>query len=153
MKISKLKTGMVVFDKRKNKYVVIRESPIGDVLYCRRLNMTLRICDYKDDMTHKHFSRYNIEEVCVCETPFSFFNRDMNLRTVWKRTEDTYSIEDRIKSLFKCDVIHFDKRVSSPIGIKDNNNKIMFLPHEMFYGVVEYLYGDIDTFLKRIKEL
>ena len=152
MKTSKLKSGMIVFDRRKNKYVVIRGTPLGDVLYCRRLNVYLRLCDYKEDMTQKYFSRYDIVEVCVCENPFDFFNRDMDLRTIWKRNVEPYSIEDRIKSVFKADVVHFDKNVKSPIGIKENNEKIMFLPQDMLGGVIEYLYGDLETFLKKIKE-
>lgn len=152
MKTSKLKSGMIVFDRRKNKYVVIRGTPLGDVLYCRRLNVYLRLCDYKEDMTQKYFSRYDIVEVCVCENPFDFFNRDMDLRTIWKRNVEPYSIEDRIKSVFKADVVHFDKNVKNPIGIKENNEKIMFLPQDMLGGVIEYLYGDLETFLKKIKE-
>lgn len=149
MKTSKLKTGMIVFDRRKNKYVVIRGTPNGDVLYCRKIKESLRLCDYREDMTQKYFSRFDIVEVCVCDDPFDFFNRDMNLRTIWRRNEERYSLEDRLKTTFKCDVIHFDKNVKRPIGILENGQKIMFLPYDMLADVIKYLYGDIDTFTKK----
>lgn len=149
--INSLKSGMIVFDKSGNKYVVIRGTPDGDLLFNRKLGTRLNIGAYNENMTHKYFSKYNIVEVCVCQCVDGFFDRNANIKTVWAK-QSKLSIEDRIKTLFKSDEIHFTKKIGLPTVYTINKRKVAIIPQEMLPNIIEFLYGDIETFLKHHSE-
>ena len=148
MVISDLNTGMVVFDTVGNKYFVIKGTSIGDVLYNKKLNAYIPLDVYNDNMECKNSKKYNINEVCVCDGPCSFMGNNTKLYKIWSRDNKNMSLEEKIKTLFKCDLFFFIDEISEPVGFNILGAKVMYIPSSMFKKIVKFIYGSVEEFIK-----
>ena len=148
MVISDLNTGMVVFDTVGNKYFVIKGTSIGDVLYNNKLNTYIPLDVYNDNLECKNSKKYNINEVCVCDGPCSFMGNNTKLYKIWSRDNKNMSLEEKIKTLFKCDLFFFIDEISEPFGFNILGAKVMYIPSSMFKKIIEFIYGSVEEFIK-----